>query len=59
LFWNPSFLETALDRASRATSGSFFNSWLDQRHFNKNELPKGSAIELFYNKYMIGENEKF
>jgi hypothetical protein len=54
LFWNPDFLKTTLDRASKATSGSFFNSWLDQRHFNKNDLPKGSAIEVFYSRYMLG-----
>jgi hypothetical protein len=58
-FWDADFLEKTLERASKAASGSFFNSWLDQRHFNKNELTKGSAVELFYNKYVIGKNEKF
>lgn len=53
MFWDPNFKDEALLRSRSAVSGTFFNSWLDQRNWNKNELTAGSAIEYFYNKFIL------
>lgn len=54
LFWNPDCLDEMIKRLSNARSITFFNSWLDQRNFNKNIITSGSLIELLYKKYMLG-----
>jgi hypothetical protein len=52
LLWNPDKLDFMLERLSSSSCFTFFNSWLDQRDYDKNSLNKGSVMEYFYNKFI-------
>jgi hypothetical protein len=52
-YWSPNPSEKDIQRINSAVAGTFFNSWLDQRGFDKNLLPEGSIMELFYKKFIL------
>ena len=52
-YWSPTPSEENIKRIGSAIAGTFFNSWLDQRGFDKNLLPEGSIMELFYKKFIV------
>jgi hypothetical protein len=54
-YWSPTPSEENIKRIDGAIAGTFFNSWLDQRGFDKNLLPEGSIMELFYKKFIVNK----
>lgn len=51
-FWSPEFFQEAVYRSSNAVSGSFFNSWLDQRGFEKDKIIPGSLMWELKKKFL-------
>lgn len=58
IFWNPSYLDIAIEKINSAQFGSFFNSWLDQRGFEKNKVVSGSAMGWLMGKYLVGDDNE-
>lgn len=58
IFWNPEYSKMTMYRISKSPSGSFFNSWLDQREFNKDFLPEGSAMKILFDMFMSNQEGK-
>ena len=52
LLWNPKNTDSMLDRIGSATCLTYFNSWIDQKGFDKNQIPEGSVMQLLYSKFI-------
>ena len=50
--WLPNHKEEVLDKCKNAHTLQIWNQFLNREGVNKNKLPKGSAIEYFYNKFV-------
>lgn len=50
--WNPNFKNEILELEKVGNSISIYNQMVTRNNINKNELPNGSAIEYFYNKFV-------
>jgi hypothetical protein len=53
--WNPNKLQDILSLESVSKSISAYNQMTTRAKIDKNNLPNGSAIEYFYNKFIIGQ----
>ena len=50
--WSKDYKEEVLDKCKNAHTLQIWNQFLNREGINKNKLPKGSAIEYFYNKFI-------
>lgn len=50
--WDKRYLQEVLDKCENAHTLQIWNQFLNREGINKNKLPKGSAIEYFYNKFV-------
>ena len=50
--WNKDYKQEVLDRCKDAHTLQIWNQFLNREGIDKNNLPKGSAIEYFYNKFV-------
>lgn len=50
--WLKDYREEVLDKCKDAHTLQIWNQFLNREGINKNKLPKGSAIEYFYNKFV-------
>jgi hypothetical protein len=49
--WNRNYLQEVLDKCQDAHTLQIWNQFLNREGIDKNNLPKGSAIEYFYKKF--------
>jgi hypothetical protein len=50
--WNKDYKQEVLDKCKDAHTLQIWNQFLNREGIDKNKLPKGSAIEYFYNKFV-------
>ena len=50
--WQASYKDEVLNKCKDAHTLQIWNQFLNREGINKNKLPKGSAIEYFYNKFV-------
>jgi hypothetical protein len=50
--WDKKYLQEVLDKCKDAHTLQIWNQFLNREGINKNKLPKGSAIDYFYNKFV-------
>jgi hypothetical protein len=50
--WNKDYKQEVLDKCKGAHTLQIWNQFLNREGIDKNKLPKGSAIEYFYNKFV-------
>lgn len=50
--WLKDYRQEVLDKCKDAHTLQIWNQFLNREGINKNKLPKGSAIEYFYNKFI-------
>ena len=50
--WKKDYLQEVLDKCSGSYTIQIWNQFLNREGIDKNKLPKGSAIEYFYNKFV-------
>jgi hypothetical protein len=50
--WSKDYKQEVLDKCKDAHTLQIWNQFLNREGINKNKLPKGSAIEYFYNKFI-------
>ena len=50
--WNKDYRQEVLDKCQNAHTLQIWNQFLNREGIDKNNLPKGSAIEYFYNKFV-------
>jgi hypothetical protein len=50
--WNKDYRQEVLDKCKDAHTLQIWNQFLNREGIDKNKLPKGSAIEYFYNKFV-------
>ena len=51
--WDPNKLDWVIDQCKDSYSLQIWNQFLNRNNVNKNELPKGSAIKYYYDKFKI------
>lgn len=51
--WAKDYKEEVLDKCKDSYTIQIWNQFLNREGIDKNKLPKGSAIEYFYNKFVI------
>jgi len=49
--WDKRYLQEVLDKCENAHTLQIWNQFLNREGIDKNKLPKGSAIDYFYNKF--------
>ena len=49
--WDKKYLQEVLDKCENAHTLQIWNQFLNREGIDKNKLPKGSAIDYFYNKF--------
>jgi hypothetical protein len=49
--WDKKYLQEVLDKCENAHTLQIWNQFLNRESIDKNKLPKGSAIDYFYNKF--------
>ena len=49
--WEKQYLQEVLNKCKDAHTLQIWNQFLNREGINKNKLPRGSAIEYFYNKF--------
>ncbi len=52
IFYNPEFLDVAVERFSNAISATFLNSYLSRRGIDKNDIIKNTGMDFLYKKFM-------
>lgn len=57
-FWKPEFREEIISNSKHCYSATFFNGGLTAAGIDKNVLTPGSAIEYFYNKFVINTDTR-
>jgi hypothetical protein len=50
--WNKDYLQEVFDKCQDAHTLQIWNQFLNREGIDKNKLPKGSAIEYLYNKFV-------
>jgi hypothetical protein len=50
--WSKDYKQEVLDKCNGAHTLQIWNQFLNREGIDKNKLPKGSAIEYFYNKFV-------
>jgi hypothetical protein len=50
--WDKEYLQEVLNKCKDAHTLQIWNQFLNREGIDKNKLPKGSAIEYFYNKFV-------
>ena len=53
LLWEPAGLDFILGLYSTTKSISVYNQMVTRAKIDKNNLPKGSAMEFFYNRFVL------
>ena len=51
--WDKKYLQEVLDKCKDAHTLQIWNQFLNREGVDKNKLPKGSAIDYFYNKFCL------
>lgn len=52
--WTPEHFKNVIEISKNIKSFSVYNEMASRAGIDKNNLPSGSAIEFFYNKYVLG-----
>ena len=50
--WNKNYKQEVLSKCKDSHTLQIWNQFLNREGIDKNKLPKGSAIEYFYNKFV-------